>query len=83
MLKAFPKIFFWFLLGRHHSFFPSLIELYEIVVEQLDIEQLVDAGGSPLYIVDLEECVDDEGDLSSCQHRSPELFSSILGSSSS
>ena len=38
---------------------------FEIVVDQLDTEQVVHACDSHLNIVDLEECADHEGDLTS------------------
>ena len=54
------------------GFFPGLIELLEKVVNQLVTEQVARAYGSTLNIVDVEEGVDHECNLSSCQH--PEIM---------
>ena len=56
------------------------IELFENVVDQLDVEQIVHANNSPLNVVDLKASVDREGDLSSCQHREILRFLDLFGS---
>ena len=65
MIEAFQKI--WPLVPSSvpSGFLPGLIHLLETVVDELDIEQVVHAYGTHLNIVELEECADHEGNVSS------------------
>ena len=63
---------------------PSLVEHLPVVATQLDVQQVVQADGSPMYIVDCEESVDLLWNLSSFEDREPFLpreFSSHLSPS--
>ena len=68
-LKALHKIIFWFLLQCPWDSLPGFIELFEIVVAHLSMlnKSFMPSTISRPDVVDLQEGVDHDGDLCSCQ----------------
>ena len=77
MGNAFQKIVFWFILQCLLDILPGFIELFELVVDQRNVEQ---AGSArPLNVVDLKRRLFFVKAMSSCQHREILLFLDLLG----
>ena len=57
--------------------------IFKLSLRNSNVQQVVHASGSSMYVIDLEESVDHGSDPSSGQHREPALFVNLFGLSSS
>ena len=74
MFEALQKIVFWFVFQCVSDIIPRLHQTFEIVVDQLNVDQVAHTNNSPANVVDPAEGVYREG-----QHREMLHFLDLFG----
>ena len=69
IIQTFQEFHGRFNFHRHQCLFPGLVEQLPTVAAQRNVHRVIRANGALLYVVDLEEGVEHDGDVS--RHREP------------